>query len=272
MPLQRQRRASYTAIKRESRSPMSIGHDSEAEMDNEEYVSADSSSQIDSSDDQDNDNTMPSNLQDLMLQLRHQQTKQARYVEKTRRLSERMQQTSLRIAQLTGMALEGPTPRSSPSTPRTARKRRDPSPLTNKTSPTAELDEDQPLRRANYAKRTGGPPQSAPAAKVPRRNNDAPVALARRTGPLANRRTTVQATSPKPSPSHRRPEVEQIKLASRDVCDLFLNRNQDAKTIAFYKKPRSLLFNIAENDASMKDLLITTSLKGDMQCWYVDWV
>ncbi|KAI9493664.1 WD40-repeat-containing domain protein [Zychaea mexicana] len=36
---------------------------------------------------------------------------------------------------------------------------------------------------------------------------------------------------------------------------------------AFAKKPRSLLFNIAENDSSMKDLLISTSLKGDMQFW-----
>ena len=37
--------------------------------------------------------------------LRQQQEKQARYIEKTTKLSQKMQETSLRIAQLTGMTL-----------------------------------------------------------------------------------------------------------------------------------------------------------------------
>ncbi|KAI9493663.1 hypothetical protein BDB00DRAFT_822030 [Zychaea mexicana] len=117
----RERERPHNNTKTKSEEPSSpllcANIESETEMDNQNYVSVtDSSNAFDSSDDQEEErNTAPLNLQDLMLQLRHQQAKQARYVEKTRKLSQRMQETSLRIAQLTGMALQGPSTLSSSS-------------------------------------------------------------------------------------------------------------------------------------------------------------
>ncbi|KAI9245379.1 hypothetical protein BDA99DRAFT_289272 [Phascolomyces articulosus] len=247
-------------------SPILFPNESDAHADR--YMSADS---LDSSSGDEEDEGMSSNLQDLMLQLRQQQERQARYVEKTRRIGRRMQKTSLKIAQLTGMGLPHESLSPSNRSRSVSKSVAPPSP-----SHPIESDGEQPLRRPMLAKRSAGQPRqlTLPPAKIQRPNNSdepTPLPMTRKTGPRASSTrpnesmaTTRAAT---PSSSSRVPKTEQINLASQNVCDLYLNRNQDVKTTAFAKKPRSLLFNIAEKGSSMSDLLISTSLKGDMQFW-----
>ncbi|KAI9310497.1 hypothetical protein BX666DRAFT_1179033 [Dichotomocladium elegans] len=120
------------------------------------------------------------------------------------------------------------------------------------------------------AKRTAPTHDLAPA-KVARTDGVRPTAK-RTGGPPARSAATVANTAldePRISPRQRwdQNESENVKLASQDVCDLYLYRNQDVKNTAVQKKPRSLLYNIAPDHSDMKDLMVSTSLKGDMQFW-----
>ncbi|KAI8368295.1 uncharacterized protein BYT42DRAFT_617835 [Radiomyces spectabilis] len=111
-------------------------------------------------------------------------------------------------------------------------------------------------RRPQYAKRTGGPPGSDT-----KRQRFA--------------ESSIQADLPSssrfvPPPVVRPPAPEaEIQLGSQDTCDLYLQRKQTVDTTSFIKKPRSLIYNIAADDADndMKDLMVATSLEGDLQFW-----
>ncbi|CDH54495.1 hypothetical protein RO3G_03171 [Lichtheimia corymbifera JMRC:FSU:9682] len=279
-----------------AKSPMTI--DSE----NEQYISGDSVSLVGSSDDDDDDHTsIPSNLQGLMHHLSRLQAKQTLYIEKTQEISRQMQDTSAKIAELTGMSLYHP-PGSSSSSSSNKYLRTDARPLKHKmtvsqqqqqeqesralptpsapssSSTTTTANQASPWKRPQLAKRTGGS-QPLPAPKAPRndyyqqerqvqhrRSSRDMTQPKTSTVPSARHGRIIKSESLSPSPETSSPSAEEqggIKLRSRDTCDLYLHRNQDVNSGAFGKKPRSLIYNIADGQGELKDLMVTTSLKGN---------
>ncbi|CDS10346.1 hypothetical protein LRAMOSA03022 [Lichtheimia ramosa] len=265
-----------------AKSPLTI--DSE----NEQYFSGESASLVGSSDDE--DNSTPSNLQGLMHHLSRLQAKQRLYIEKTQEISRQMQDTSAKIAELTGMSLHHRPSSSSSSSSKYLRtdarslKKTTSQPRASSSSAsssTPAVNQASTWKRPQLAKRTGAP-QPLPAAKVPRNEyyqqegQGASYHRSSRDGPQKTSTPTarhgriIKSESLSPSPEITPPPAEDqgdIKLRSRDTCDLYLHRNQDLKSSIFGKKPRSLIYNIAEGQGDLKDLMVTTSLKGDMQFW-----
>ncbi|KAF7720754.1 hypothetical protein EC973_006160 [Apophysomyces ossiformis] len=197
-------------------------------------------------------------LHDLMLKLQRQQAKQAHYIEKTRLLNRSIQKTSRQIGKLTNMITE-------------------------------RVYENERSFRKHTSERKGSvdilPPRDHLDQDIAGEDSpllaDHPRQLAKRTGSpshrLESKRQRVEPSTPlatqesKPVPEKgRKPEIVasgEIAIATEDFCDLYLHRSQYVVNKGFDKKPRSLLYNIAEEglNPEMKNIMVTTSLDGHVK-------
>ncbi|KAG0167274.1 hypothetical protein DFQ30_006224 [Apophysomyces sp. BC1015] len=200
-------------------------------------------------------------LHDLMLKLQRQHAKQSHYIEKTRSLNRSIQKTSRKIGKLTKLVTEQALESERSAFMKHANKEKEiidmpTRPERLKKEVPYESLSPSPVQQLQLAKRTGSPSFNLEAKK--QRLESPPTPISR---------------DPKPATrNERQPEAiehAEIPIATEEYCDLYLHRSQHVVNKGFDKKPRSLLYNIAQDGTKpcINDLMVTTSLDGNLSFW-----
>ncbi|KAL7321521.1 hypothetical protein PS15m_001283 [Mucor circinelloides] len=264
-----------------------IGSDHDNHSDeNDEDSSSSSSSSSSSDDDQDEDIEMKMLRQDhvsvshinhtmhhLLLKLERQQSKQNRYLGKFKQISKSIKKTSRLIGYNANLLAEQcnmnqniptrkSTPASAPHTPTQQSphlaKRSVPFPVKSKHPETIESSSSNESGKEAVTM-TSEPPHSAQAPLLP----------------LHQQQQTTKTPAPRTSaPSFPKPkrhvarDFKEISFGRSQTMDIYTIRRKQGDVV-FNKKPRSLLYNIADDSMSkgMNELMITTSLDGELQFW-----
>ncbi|ORZ02478.1 hypothetical protein BCR43DRAFT_481609 [Syncephalastrum racemosum] len=219
--------------------------------------------QLDSTDSEEghtNDNGWEgNNLNALMAQLCRQQERQKKYIEKTHQLSLAMDETRGKISKLLGLSVE-------PARAAMAR--------TQRAVPDDSVT--SPIRAQRSA--PDDPLASPPRTQTGKRVYNEPLSgrskvIRQETYDLAESKTVPRAIAPQDissvAPSSRQPQAnprgsDRTRVAYKNTCDLFLQTSTTVRKNVFSRKPRGLLINTGAAETQFKDILVTTSLAGDM--------
>ncbi|KAL0136641.1 WD40-repeat-containing domain protein [Mucor lusitanicus] len=218
----------------------------------------------------------------LLLKLERQQSKQNRYLGKFKQISKSIKKTSRLIGYNANLLAEqcnmnqtmppakkagSITPSHSPAqqSPQSA-KRSLPFPSKAKQveavesssgESSNEADDDSPMMSPDATT-----PHSAQVASLPppQQQQQAPAAAA------VTPRSSA-SSFPKPK-RHVARDFKEIAFGRSQAMDIYTIRRKHGDVV-FNKKPRSLLYNIADDSMSkgMNELMITTSLDGELQFW-----
>ncbi|KAI8091589.1 WD40-repeat-containing domain protein [Thamnidium elegans] len=183
----------------------------------------------------------------LVTKLERQQLRQSRYIGKIKRLNRSIKKTSRLVGYHASLLSEMTAP---PVKGRVQSAKR-----------SAPFDSDA---RARQRSRFTIHPDAEEEAELGDNNQDpatTPIT------PTTRQRIVSKTPFPKIIPRPRRNNIE-IAFGSMDKMDTLIVRHKQQELIST-KKPRSLLYNIADNtlDRGINDLMITTSLDGELQFW-----
>ncbi|KAL0095574.1 WD40-repeat-containing domain protein [Phycomyces blakesleeanus] len=207
-------------------------------------------------------------LQDLLLKLQRQQTKQFTYIEKAKTLNKEIQKTSRQIARVTRLMVDHAAHAQQPLIYQAEAGPSSPQPALNHSCAhlprQSKVTPNLPLRQSTKASSSSSSvtthkrplPQGSEGHRSPRRLRSNSTIPEHIMPPLS---------MPPPVPY----ESVEWEPAASDKCDLYLRRSQASDGSSLAKKPRSILFGQPgpnESDA-MENLMLMTSLDGDLQFW-----